>query len=185
MDWSGKDIESLGKSHENRQVVKSNPTAALLHPWEWPDAPWNRIHVDYAGLFLGKMCFEVVDAHSKWPEVLVMTSTTPQSTIETLHTLFGCYELPTQLVPDNGSQFISSELVHFLCLNGVKHTRSGPYHASSNGQAERFVWTLKRSLKASQNDGGSLSHRLAEFRFFSAIALHLMLPQTVHQVKCF
>ena len=30
-------------------------------------------------------------------------------------------------------------------------------------QAERFVQTLKRSLKASKNDGRSLSHHLAEF----------------------
>ena len=87
------------------------------------------------------------------------------STTEALRTLFGRYGLPKQLISDNGSQFISSEFVHFLRSNGVKHIRSAPYHPSSNGQAERFVQTLKRSLKASKNDGRSLSHHLAEFRF--------------------
>ena len=58
--WIGldKDIENQGKSGENCQAVKSNPTVAPLHPWLWPDAPWTRIHVDYAAPFLGKMFLE-------------------------------------------------------------------------------------------------------------------------------
>ena len=43
----------------------SDNTATPLHPWVWPDAPWRRIHIDYARPFLGKMFFVVVDAHSK------------------------------------------------------------------------------------------------------------------------
>ena len=77
--------------------------------------------------------------------------------------LFRWYGLPTQLFSDNGSQFISREFVHFLRMNELKHIRSATYHPSSNGQAERFVHTMKRSLKASRNDGRSLSHCLAEF----------------------
>ena len=42
--------------------------------------------------------FVAVDAHSKWPEVLVMNSNTSQSTIEALRTLFGRYRLPKELV---------------------------------------------------------------------------------------
>ena len=51
---------------------------------------------------LGKFCesCQVV----KWPEVVVMNSTTSHSTTEALRTLFGCYGLPKQLVSDNGSQ---------------------------------------------------------------------------------
>ena len=100
-----KDIESLGRSCESCQAIKSNPAAAPLHPWVWPDAPWSRIHVNYAGPFLGKMFLVVVDAHSKWPEVLIAKSTTTDSTMEALRTLFGRYGLPKQLVSDNGPQF--------------------------------------------------------------------------------
>ena len=85
------------------------------------------------------MFFVVVDAHSMWPEVQVMNSTSSESMIEALRTLFGRYGLPTKLVSDNGSQFISSEFAHFLHSNGVKHIRSAPYHPSSNGQVERVV----------------------------------------------
>ena len=80
--WIGldKDIENLRKSCEDCQALKSNSTAGPLHPWVWPDAPWTRIHVDYAGPFLGKMFLVVVDAHFKWLEVQIMNSTTSQST---------------------------------------------------------------------------------------------------------
>ena len=50
-----KDIETLGKSCGKCHAVKSNPTAAPLHPLVWPDAPWTRIHVGFARPFLRKM----------------------------------------------------------------------------------------------------------------------------------
>ena len=65
-----------------------------LQPWAWPAKPWQRIHVDFAGPFLGKMFFLVVDAHSKWPEVYEMPSTTSSATIRVLCHLFASYGLP-------------------------------------------------------------------------------------------
>ena len=43
-----------------------------VHFWEWPATPWQRIHVDFAGPFVGRMFLIIVDAHSKWPEVEIM-----------------------------------------------------------------------------------------------------------------
>ena len=44
--------------------------------------------MDFAGPFLGHMFFVAIDAHSKWPaEVIVMTSTTPEKTIEALRSV--------------------------------------------------------------------------------------------------
>jgi hypothetical protein len=36
---------------------------------EWPTTPWQRIHLDFNGPFLGRMFRIIVDAHSKWPGV--------------------------------------------------------------------------------------------------------------------
>ena len=77
--------------------------------------------MDFAGPFLNKMFFIVVDAHSKWPEVYEMTSTNVQSTIDVLRHLFAVYGSPLQLVSDNEPQFISAELSEFFQENGVKH----------------------------------------------------------------
>ena len=64
---------------------------------------------------------------------------------------------------DNGPQFTAEEFKTFMKSNGVKHIRCAPYHPSSNGAAERFIQTFKRSMKASQKDGRTFSHRLADF----------------------
>ena len=101
-----------------------------------------------------------------------MKSTTSQSIIEALRSLFGRYGLPEQLVSDNGPQFTSSEFMQFMRANGIKHIRSPAYHPASNGQVERFVQTMKRSLKSSERDGRSLSHRLSEFLLSYCITPH-------------
>ena len=52
--------------------------AAPLHPWAWPSFPWQQIHVDFAGPVAGKMLLVAVDAHSTWPEVISMPSTSAE-----------------------------------------------------------------------------------------------------------
>ena len=94
---------------------------------------------------LGKSFLVVVDAHSKWPEVFEMSSTTALKTIATLRHLFATYGLPEQLVSDSGPQFTSEEFQTFMKQNGIKHIRCAPYHPSSNGAAEQFVQTFKAS----------------------------------------
>ena len=146
--WNGidKDIESKPRHVYNVKEQQSKPPVAPLHPWIWPTSPWKRIHIDFAGPFLDKMFLIVVDAHSKWPEVVQMSSTTTSKTVEVLQVLFAKYGLPEQLVSDNGPQFTSEDFAYFMKANGIKHIRSAPYHPSSNGLAERFVQTFKRAI---------------------------------------
>ena len=51
-------------------------------------------------------------------------------------------------VSDNGPQFVSEEFAKFMKSNGIHHIRSAPYHAATNGLAERMVETFKNSLKS-------------------------------------
>ncbi|KAL7843904.1 hypothetical protein SRHO_G00224430 [Serrasalmus rhombeus] len=150
--WPGIDsqIEHQAKSCHSCQRVQKDPGLAPLHPWMWPSSPWERIHVDFAGPFEGHMYLVVVDAHSKWPEIHIMDSTTSSKTIQVLRGLFSRYGIPHSLVSDNGPQFCSEEFSTFLKANGVKHIRSAPYHPASNGLAERFVQTFKHALRSSR-----------------------------------
>ena len=75
-------------------MEQRQPAHVYLHPWEWPSSSWERIHVDFAGPFLGRMFMVIVDAHSKWPEVIEMKSTTAERTIQELRTIFARYGLP-------------------------------------------------------------------------------------------
>ena len=165
MWWPGmdSDLEKLAKSCAACQSVKSAPSAAPLHPWLWPDQPWQRIHIDYAGPFRGKMFLLLIDAHSKWPEIFEMASSTSESTIAMLRRVFAAYGLPEHLVSDNGPQFTSTEFQEFLQANGVKHIRTAPYHPASNGTVERLIQTLKQAMKAGKQDGFTQQHQLQNF----------------------
>ena len=105
------------------------------------------------------MC--VVDAYSKWPEVVLMEKTTAESTIEELRLLFARWGIPVQIVIDNGPQFASQAFEKFTSLNHIKHITTSPYHPATNGLAECFVQTLKQALHSSRKDGLTFQHRLA------------------------
>ena len=151
--------------------MKNAPAVAPLHPWVWPSRVFQRIHIDFAGPFQGAMFLVAVDAHSKWPE-FAMQSTTVSKTVELLRQLFSRFGLPEQVVSDNGPQFTSEEFAIFMKSNGIKHTRSAPYHPSTNGLAERFVQSLKQALKTSHSTGLSLSHRMSNFLLTYRSATH-------------
>ena len=146
--WPGLDkaIEEVVKSCTSCQAVKHFPAVAPVQPWRWPNQPWKRIHLDFAGLFQGSMFLVAVDAHSKWPEVFVLKETTATKTIEILSVIFARFGLPEQVVTDNGPQFVSEDFYHFLKSNGIKHIRYAPYHPASNGLVECFVQSLKMAL---------------------------------------
>ena len=52
------------------QSVRNAPSVSPLHLWLWSSKPWVRIYVDFAGLFQKKMFILIVNAHSKWPEII-------------------------------------------------------------------------------------------------------------------
>ncbi|KAK0143474.1 hypothetical protein N1851_018386 [Merluccius polli] len=66
--WLGTDkqLEDLTTKCSGCHRVQNAPPQAPLHLWEWPSAPWQRVHIDFAGPF--SMFLIAVDAHSKWPE---------------------------------------------------------------------------------------------------------------------
>ena len=112
---------------------------------------------------MNKTFLIAVDAFSKWPEIIDMSSTTATNTIKVLREIFSRHGLPEQIVSDNGPQFISAEFSEFCKVNGIKHFRVAPYHPASNGLAERMVQTLKQSMRRSNNDGIPFPQRLVNF----------------------
>ena len=70
----------------------------FIHAWERPAGPWERIHADFLGPVNGQMFLIVVDAFSKWPEVIVMKDTTSEQTIKAFRSLFALWGLPQHAV---------------------------------------------------------------------------------------
>ena len=156
-----KDIEQITRSCPRCVATADNPPRALGHIWEEAEGPWHRIHVDYAGPINGMWFLIIVDAFSKWLEVYAVKSTTSAITCNRLDECFARYGYPEQLVSDNGSQFCSGEFQRFLSHRGILHHRTAPFHPSTNGQAERFVQTVKKAL--AKTAGPSHEEQFAEF----------------------
>ena len=162
--WPGidQDIESTVRACSDCSKVANTPPTAPLHPWSWPQRPWQRVHIDFAE-HQGQHYFVLIDAHSKWPEVVPMRNTTTEKTIEILRNQFASHGLPEEVVSDNGPQFTAQAFDDFLRQNGVKHTNAPPYHPATNGAVERFVQVLKKSLKRSSQL--TIQHQVANLLF--------------------
>lgn len=158
-------IEQLVRECSVCQSVRSAPPKAPLIPWTWPTRPFQRVHVDFCEK--DKNYFLVlVDSHSKWIDVKHMHSIGAEQTIDELRLIFAEHGLPEELVSDNGPQFTSAEFSAFMIKNGIKHTLVPPYHAASNGAAERSVRIVKEALAKqvfANKKGMSMKHRLANF----------------------
>ncbi|XP_054259475.1 uncharacterized protein K02A2.6-like [Macrosteles quadrilineatus] len=155
-----RNIEDLAKSCRPCCLKQNLLEKVDVHPWLVPSGPWQRIHIDFAGPIYGQYLFVIVDAYSKWVEVIPTKTTTSNWCIQQLRKLFSTFGYPFTLVSDNGPNFTSSIFNQFLQACSVTHKFSAPYHPATNGQAERFVQTVKKQLIAMENDGGDLHFKI-------------------------
>ena len=105
----------------------------------------------------------MVDAYSKWPEIFEMKSITATKTINIMRQVFARNGVPSQIVSDNGPTFTSEKFREFISSNGIKHTKSAPYHPATNGLAERFIQTFKQSMKAMKQETSDMNKKIANF----------------------
>ncbi|XP_054272890.1 uncharacterized protein K02A2.6-like [Macrosteles quadrilineatus] len=160
-----KDLEEHTRHCNGCQENRSKDPEMPLFSWPVPGEVWSRIHIDFAGPFMGKMWLIVVDARSKWLEVFPMSSTSTKSTIKALEELFSRFGYPRVIVSDNGPQLTSYEFQTFCKSLNIKHARITPYHPKSNGLAERCVRTFKERMNASKGNAGTLQEKLNSFLF--------------------
>ena len=176
--WSkiDQEIEKVTREFQPCNKTRRAPPASPLLPWSWPTAPWQRVHVDFA-THQAKHYLIMVDAHSKWPEVIgPMKTTTAHSTISAMRNIFARYGLPTQVVSDNGPPFQPAEYKEFLRKNGIQRILVSPYHPYSNGLAERFVQTFKYAMESSADDPASSIQRRIQMSSYLTEAHHTLQP---------
>ena len=185
--WPGidKDIEDYSKGCTSCATARRDPTRVPLHQWELPLCPWQRVHIDYAGPFKGKMWLLLIDAFSKWPEIHEMKSTTAEATISKLKHIFAAQGLPERIVSDNGPQFAASEFQQFCNSHGIVHSTIAPYHPRSNGEVERLVATFKNSIeKANPSSNEQLQNSLINFLARYRATPHTVTGQTPEMLNC-
>ena len=84
------------------------------------------IFINFAGPCLGGKIFLVlVDAHSKWLEIME-SKTTSEATICCLQSVFATHGPPENIVSDNVPTFTSELFAAYLSQNGIHHNKSAP-----------------------------------------------------------
>ena len=156
------DIDNKIRACRDSQIQRDLPAKAPLHPWNWPDKPWTRLHLDYAGPFLGQMYLIIIDAYSKWLEVIPTSTSTAQVTAKLCRRVFTTHGLPCSIVTDNGTSFTGREFQEFTKRNGIKLSHTSSLHPAPNGLAENAVKTFKRCLR---KGNGDFDLRLQRFLF--------------------
>lgn len=106
-----------------------------------------------------------IDAHSKYPYTAILEQgrTTAKDTVAVLEHFFLTEGTPLTIVTDNGPQFTANKFEQFCTTHGIKHITSAPFHPASNGEAERFVQSLKRAVEKNCIEGESPKNALQLF----------------------
>ena len=112
--------------------------------------PGEEVSVDFADVGNGQYLLIVVDDFSRYPEVEIMSSLTAKVVIHKLEGLFARWGTPKIVKSDNGSPFQSAEFANYELLSGFKDHRVTPLWPEANGEAECFMKTVKKAIRAAK-----------------------------------
>ena len=129
-----------------------------------PTHPWQVVNIDFLGpLPTGEMLLVVIDQHSRFPEVEILTSTTATAVIPKLDRIFATHGIPTTVISDNGPPFDSAEIAKFMEVNGIHHRHITPYWPQANSEAESFMKPLLKAIQTAHAEGRNWRKELQKF----------------------
>lgn len=149
----------------------------LLQPLPVPHRPWISISMDFIVKLPLSQGYDsilvVVDRFSKMAHFIPCceTITTPEVASLFLENIFKHHGLPSDIVSDRGSVFVSKFWQRLMELLKVKTNTSTSHHPQSDGQTERVNAVLEQYLRSycnyQQNDWVSLL-TFAQFSYNNA-----------------
>nr|XP_012146541.1 PREDICTED: uncharacterized protein K02A2.6-like [Megachile rotundata] len=167
-----KDIENLVRNCTSCNLHRNNPAKVNTHVWEEAENVFDRVHIDFAGPFLGKTFLILVDAYSKFPIVRIVNTMSSENTILVCREIFSEFGMPKVIVTDNGRTFTSSEFKYFMREINCTIKYTAPYYPATNGQAENMVKTVKNGLKKLCEENKSIHENLCKLLLQYRISVH-------------
>ena len=146
-------VEENIKNCHTCQISTHKPTREPLQMSSLPAAPWEEVSADFGHLQNGKYLLVVTDEYSCYVVVDILYSISTTSVIPRLDKIFAEFGVPVSLKTDNGPPFNSHEFKTYASITGFRH----------NGETERFMRTVKKSIKAALNKGRSWKQELFKF----------------------
>lgn len=125
--------------------------------------PWAQVSVDFGSFPDGRHTVVIVDSHSKFPVVEVVSSTAFETLKPILDKVFALFGLPEVLRKDNGPLFQGAPFKEYLTRLGVSHRKITPQWPQANGDVERLMRTLNKALRIGVARGEDLEECLQTF----------------------
>ena len=129
--------------------VKKVPLESML----LIDTPFKRVAVDIAGPIAppseaGHLYILTLDDYAtRYPEAVPLKKITAEAIAEALLDINSRVGIPEEVLPDQGTHFMSEYMQQVSRLLSIKGLTSTPYHPICNGLLERWNGTLKSKLK--------------------------------------
>ncbi|XP_041471780.1 uncharacterized protein K02A2.6-like [Lytechinus variegatus] len=130
---------------------------------ELPSGPWVNVSIDFADLPSGEHLLVIVDDHSRYPVVEIVTSTSAKAVIPKLDRVFAMFGVSEVVRSDNGPPYNSIEFAKFAHYLGFSHRKITPRWPRANGEVERLMRTLKKVIRTAVAESKSWKQELYRF----------------------
>ncbi|XP_076038313.1 uncharacterized protein LOC143023610 [Oratosquilla oratoria] len=149
--------------HTCQLVGKPNQPVpvAPLKPIPVGEEPFAKVIVDIVGPLPKtarghEYILTLMDTFSRYPEAIPLRKVRAKVVLHELISFFTKWGLPRELQTDQGSVFLSREVMQSLGALGITKVTSSAYHPQSQGALERYHQTLKTMLRkwCLENDTG-------------------------------
>jgi hypothetical protein len=133
-----------------------------LKPTEVPPSPWHTLGMDN---FTVQGCdyLLIVDYLTKYP-IIRKSGHSARETIRICKEVFAENGIPTKVIADRGTNFTAEEFQEFARSWQFQMIYTSAEHHRANGEAERFVQTLKKLITKVSEGNGDLQLALLQLR---------------------
>jgi transposase InsO family protein len=129
-----------------------------------PKAKWLDLSADFCGPFpTGEYLLVVIDDYSRYPVAEIIHSTSTDTVTSALEKIFSLFGTPETLKTDNGPPFNGAAFRTFALENGFHHRKITPLWPRANGEAERFMRTLEKTIRAAKVESKDWKRELFKF----------------------
>lgn len=121
-----------------------------------PDNVWDRISKNWKALV-------VIDQYSRYTIAVSMKKTDTEAVKKVLKRIFQTYNIPKEVLLDNGPPFNSKELKIWVESYGIKYNNSTPLNPTENGLVERKMAGINKVAAIARLEKRSFDDMLSEY----------------------
>lgn len=141
-----------------RTQSKNSIRPAPLGEPELISEPYKRVALDLIGPIIptstrgNRYVLTTIDYATRFADAVPLKNIDTETVAEALFGLWSRVGIPTEILTDQGSQFIGNVMKEVNRLLSIKHLTCTPYHPQANGLIEKYNGTLKTALKKLATD---------------------------------